>query len=422
MDIGESSIQVKTVRQTCKGGCAILAKYFFRQLDLIDMRWFSSEIKHLPTASGPYIPGCVDIMLDYSKNGLFLRLFYPSDAKNNNNKKWIPWIPNMLYLIGMSTVLKINYYILRFVLWWYGICHIPVLYRERARVEENMKCIVLSHGLGGSRFLYSKISLDLASHGFLVACVEHRDNSACHTYYYDNEESARNNRKTAIDFRHIAFGKDHYEKRNEQVRNRSEECLKTVQFFIDLNDNKIPKNALDDLERGEFRLQDLAGKIDVDNFTLIGHSFGAATVLYTASKLPKIKQAVLLDPWMFPIKNENLHETIDIPLLFINTQTFHIDSNVKAMDRFLSKENREMYTINDTTHENQTDSVFVSRYWLDLFVKKADPHLAMEINNALILKFLHRYSNTPVETERFDRFLKENSTYFKEGLTKPWKK
>lgn len=37
---------------------------------------------------------------------------------------------------------------------------------------------VLSHGLGGNRCLYSATSIGLASNGYVVASVEHRDHSA----------------------------------------------------------------------------------------------------------------------------------------------------------------------------------------------------------------------------------------------------
>lgn len=52
-----------------------------------------------------------------------------------------------------------------------------------------------------------------------------------------------------------------------------------------------------------------------------------------------------MDPWMFPIKNEDLEESIEQPLLFVNTQTFHIKQNVNAMSKFLKSDDRKMYTI-----------------------------------------------------------------------------
>ena len=42
--------------------------------------------------------------------------------------------------------------------------------------------IVLSHGLHGHRSVCSAICSDLASHGYVVAALEHKDGSACLTF------------------------------------------------------------------------------------------------------------------------------------------------------------------------------------------------------------------------------------------------
>lgn len=44
-----------------------------------------------------------------------------------------------------------------------------------------------------------------------------------------------------------------------------------------------------------------------------------------------------------------------------------------------------------TTHENQTDTVYIVGYWLDFFMKKIDPMLATKINHALIMRYLKRH-------------------------------
>jgi hypothetical protein len=44
---------------------------------------------------------------------------------------------------------------------------------------------------------------------------------------------------------------------------------------------------------------------------------------------------VILDPWMFSLKEElNLPNTIKQPLLFVNTETFHVATNFNAVKKY----------------------------------------------------------------------------------------
>ncbi|CAG9830687.1 unnamed protein product [Diabrotica balteata] len=392
------------------------------------MFWSNNTSRLLPTASGPYTPGCSDVMVGYGKNGIYLRLYYPTSspktAEKTSNQRFL-WFPtDDTELMGLAKVLKIPYYILKFVIWWNVNPTVPVLYGQKVRTEEDMKCIILSHGLGGSRYIYSKICYDLASHGFLVACIEHRDKSSSCTYYYESQDNAEKDLKTYVDFEHIPLGGSHLRERQQQIQHRMAECLRAINFIVQLNSGIVPKNVLDSVpntRNNQFRLEYLVGKIDVNNLVMMGHSFGAATALTTFSKSPHLKQCIVLDPWMFPIKDDDLHDKIfGKPVLFINTETFHIATNVNAMAKFMTNQKLQMYTIRQTTHENQTDSVLVAGYWLNLFMKKLDPHEALKINNALIFMFLNEHVGVPRNVETFNKYLEVKSDLYEKGLTKPW--
>jgi len=61
----------------------------------------------------------------------------------------------------------------------------PPLTRSRGQKKNPLgafPCIFFSHGLGGSRTLYSSICGELASYGFVVVALELRDGSGTHTY------------------------------------------------------------------------------------------------------------------------------------------------------------------------------------------------------------------------------------------------
>ena len=70
--------------------------------------------------------------------------------------------------------------------------YIPALWQAPLiDCDEHFPVIILSHGIGGNRTTYSTYCCQLASHGYLVAAVEHRDGSASMTYLLkDNIERA----------------------------------------------------------------------------------------------------------------------------------------------------------------------------------------------------------------------------------------
>ncbi|KAK7713422.1 hypothetical protein SLS64_004672 [Diaporthe eres] len=66
--------------------------------------------------------------------------------------------------------------------------------------------VVFSHGLGGSRTMQSTVCGDLASYGFVVVAMEHRDGSGARSYV--NVPERRNSPELSQDERRIASGSE----------------------------------------------------------------------------------------------------------------------------------------------------------------------------------------------------------------------
>jgi hypothetical protein len=50
-----------------------------------------------------------------------------------------------------------------------------------------------------------------------------------------------------------------------------------------------------------------------------GHSFGGATTLYSLAKDSRFKLGVVLDGWLFPLRDEDVAQQVNQPIMFINT-------------------------------------------------------------------------------------------------------
>lgn len=77
--------------------------------------------------------------------------------------------------------------------------------------------IVFSHGLGACKFFYSGTYAELASHGFVVAALEHRDTSACATFYYASPKDHAQSKRTWIKHHKMGFGHENFPARVKQV-------------------------------------------------------------------------------------------------------------------------------------------------------------------------------------------------------------
>ncbi|EPQ04423.1 Platelet-activating factor acetylhydrolase [Myotis brandtii] len=223
----------------------------------------------IPKGSGPYPVGCTDLMSTYTKQGTFLRLYYP--AQDNDHPDTV-WIPNKQYFFGLSKFLGTHWLMGNVLSLLFGSKTTPASWNAPVRTGEKYPLVVFSHGLGAFRTIYSAIGNDLASHGFIVATVEHRDGSASATYYFDDQSAAEIGKKSWLYLKTPQQGENEVLLRNSQVRQRAKECSQALDVMLS---GTPVKNVLD----SEFDMQRLRDSIDRDKIAVMGHSFGGATVI-----------------------------------------------------------------------------------------------------------------------------------------------
>uniref|UniRef100_A0AAY5KKW9 1-alkyl-2-acetylglycerophosphocholine esterase n=1 Tax=Esox lucius TaxID=8010 RepID=A0AAY5KKW9_ESOLU len=228
----------------------------------------------IPLPKGPNAVGCSDFMMDHTLGGTFFRLYYPCVADEDAERP--EWIPRKEYLYGLADFMKFNRNLSSF--------KIPAA--MNAPYKQNGKCpvIIFSHGLGAFRTLYSAIGVELASQGFIVAAVEHRDESASATFFYEKTEEM----EKWMYYRALKPGEAEFPLRNSQVKKRADECIAALERLIEINSGKKMENVL----QTKFDWTTLENSMDLCRIAVMGHSFGGATVIEALCKEVKFKGTV----------------------------------------------------------------------------------------------------------------------------------
>lgn len=245
-------------------------------------------LANFPSLTGRFAVGCHDVEWKNKKpvnvdnnepsaKSVLMRLYYPANVKKGDSRaNWIthshyakgndshPYNQAAIKLIGYMAALcdiaKLPAFLSN---WLSGLASIKKtrFYMDADILDNENKpfpVIVFSHGLGGNRLIYSSICSDLASHGFVVVAIEHRDGSASLAKGIDDEWIQYDNVPPEIwGFRH------------HQLRHRVSEvdlCLAGL--------DEIALKGLNHANAPQFK-----GKLDMKSLVMAGHSFGGATTV-----------------------------------------------------------------------------------------------------------------------------------------------
>lgn len=143
-------------------------------------------------------------------------------------------------------------------------------------------------------------------------------------------------------------------------------------------------------DAAEYELGLFKNRMDLSQPILTGHSYGGATTMMTLAQDKRFKQGVVLDGWLFPMKDENVNP--EQPIMFINTESFMSRQNINRMKEFLAGDKRKMVFIKGSVHQNHIDAPLIFK---DGIIKKiigmqsdTDPILVLDLNDKLMLHYM----------------------------------
>lgn len=194
--------------------------------------------------------------------------------------------------------------------------------------------------------------------------------------------------------------------RAKQLAFRSQEVSATLDLLQSINEGNPPMN-LWKLHHPEHSsnlepvVNSLKSRLDFSDTVVMGHSFGAATGFFAASRDPRIRAVVAMDPWMYPLPSQFAHKT-QYPLLVINSETFHWKTNLDSLKQLLhhnvqlgngstSNHASLMVSLKGTGHMDQSDfTVALPAYVTERFRpgQTSDPVAVLRSNNDIIMAFL----------------------------------
>lgn len=337
----------------------------------------------LPRPTGPYTVGCTDVEFESLTGRLVLsRIYYPSSAtpEQVKDEERGMWLPSSHYYPGYGYYSRIPSWISG-PMFRYVAGHVKTWsYHQLALAgSASIKGLILfSHGLGGIRTTYSSVCCELASHGYILAAVEHRDGSAA---------MSRDAFGRTIEYQRPTPNNE-FNFRNAQLSVRIDELEAVRLLVLEGHSARLVAHEAHVLEALRGGLQESPAR---ENVVAMGHSMGAATALFYASKHP-VSTVIGLDPWMYPLPADHV-----LPpgpkVLVISMASFLWPQNGDRI-RQLSDSHpgeRQWVTVARSDHIDQSDIPIVLPALLRMRMRtrgNLEPVEVLELTRKLCVDFL----------------------------------
>ncbi|WVF66669.1 hypothetical protein IAT40_001410 [Kwoniella sp. CBS 6097] len=310
-------------------------------------------------------------------------LFYPCDLESEQDQtqnagggKGTVWFPRPSSTVkGFMNMAGIENSLIRSLAYVGALSAVhglkfPAHQRAPIRAPPSGKwpLIIFSHGVGCSRLMYTHICGELASRGYVVAAVEHRDGTGPSAKITSEDGQERD-----IDF--LRWTDLDWPDRSEDQQPKDDNTLRHDQLKIRLVEMKSTLDVITKLTTGaecsqsrlmasrtiDWSLWKGLVEVEEGSVCLAGHSFGGTAAIAAAADLRFSPSSVIaLDPAVERI--EPWSSTIPCPLISINSEEFSHDPDYERLIRLCEtvKGDKHIYVIAGSTHPSFSDVFLIT--------------------------------------------------------------
>lgn len=298
---------------------------------------FIFPIYELPVPSGDYLIGTesfviedenrLEIYSDVQYRKIKIQLWYPTQEVDGYVQE--PWIADGSEVVrSLSRDMNLPGFVLDHTI---NVMSNSFIEAPLSDDFDSYPVIVISHGWRGFRSLHTDYAEELASNGYIVVGIEHTYGSVATVFDKDDiaylNLDALPERDSNDDFITDA---------NKLVSTYADDITTTINYLEVLNDNST-----------KFK-----GTLELSKIGLIGHSTGGGAGVAVALNDDRIGALFGLDSWVEPIQKKEIEKGLDIPSMFIRSETWETGLNNDNLYSLIDRSTYmpELYQIDGTTH------------------------------------------------------------------------
>jgi Predicted dienelactone hydrolase len=228
------------------------------------------------------------------KRELMVQVWYPAQAGTG---KYAPFVPDTRILRYMAADYGLPGFTLQHLKYVSSHAYSGA---EVSSAQTSYPLILANPGNGSSRFLHTSQAENLASHGYIVAVIDHTYNTFA-TEFPDG--------RIATGTTNDLFSPDDDYRMSRESRDKlgkvlTDDVTFTLDQFEFIQSGQIPSH--------------LKGRMDLGHVGVFGHSIGGATA-YDAAYDPRIAVGIDLDGGLYRLRDR---EGLRKPILFINSESY----------------------------------------------------------------------------------------------------